>query len=470
MSVDRGYNAFCQYITGKSVSLIGLGVSNLPLIGFLLDCGANLVLVRDLKKKETDPEVQVAKTCGANVLLGDEYLSALEEDIIIRSPGIRPDLPSFCEAERKGSRITCETELFLQFVPCKSFAVTGSDGKTTTTTLIAKILEKEGYNVHLGGNIGKSMLPQLKDIFSEKDVSVSELSSFQLMNCKFSPDVCVITNLAENHLDWHIDMAEYLDAKKNILRHQTIDSVAVLNFDNPHTKICEALGDKIYFTYDKSRLAELKEEQNVVYFDGKTIICRIDGQETEILKADDILLPGKHNIENYMAAIGATARFCKREAVVSIAKSFGGVEHRIELVRELDKVKYYNSSIDSSPSRSTAALRSFKDKVIMIAGGYDKNLDYTALGNEICEHVKTLLLCGATAEKIESATKRSSHYINNNPVIIRCDSLKDCVWKAKEMAAEGDIVILSPASASFDQFKNFEERGKYFKDLVKDLI
>lgn len=468
MSQERGYSAFCNYINQKSISLIGLGVSNLPLIQFLYDSGAKSVVVRDLKKKDDAPEVVSAINDGAKVYLGEGYLEDLNEDVIIRSPGIRPDHPSFVSAKNQGAEITCETELFLRFVPCTSIGITGSDGKTTTTTLVSKILEAEGYRVHLGGNIGKSMLPQLADISENGHVSVSELSSFQLMDCKYSPNICIITNLAENHLDWHKDMSEYLDAKKNILRHED-NRLAILNFDNEHTKKCSPNGDKVYFTYHNESLCSIPEQQTVVYFDGEWIRVRKDGNVTPVIKAEDILLPGKHNIENYMAAIGATFHLAAPKAVEQVAKNFGGVEHRIELVRVLNDVKFYNSSIDSSPSRSTAALRSFSQKIIMIAGGYDKNLDYHALGDEICEHTKILILCGATADKIENATRNSGLYRENQPKIYRCSNLDECVSLSRELSEGGDIVILSPASASFDQFKNFEERGKYFKNLVRNL-
>lgn len=469
MENNKGYSAFQNMISGKTVSLIGLGVSNLPLVSFLYSCGAKTVSVRDLKKTKKDPAVIKAEEDGAKVLLGEEYLKNLSEDIIIRSPGIRPDIPPFLEAEKAGSRITCETELFLEFVPCKSIAITGSDGKTTTTTLVSKILEASGKKVFLGGNIGASMLPQLAQI-DENSVSVSELSSFQLMNCKFSPDISIITNLSENHLDWHRDMDEYLDAKKNILNHQNKNSLAVLNFDNKHTKVCQTVGNKIYFSYDsKALFSETAETDDAVFYQDGAIYIRKNKKTLEILKTNQILLPGKHNVENYMAAIGAVYDLVTLNAIETVAKTFGGVEHRIELIREKDGVKYYNSSIDSSPARSTAALRSFQQKVIMIAGGYDKKLDYSGLGNEICEHVKTLILCGATSQKIKTAVLNSSLYTENNPKILDCPEFDLLASLAEKEAESGDVVILSPASASFDLFKNFDERGKRFKKLVMEL-
>lgn len=465
--MEKGYQALCNFIKGKSVSLIGAGVSNVPLVAYLYECGASRVTVRDLKKKPEDKEIKSVFENNGYVFLGETYLENLNEDIIIRSPGIRPDLPAFLNAVENGSYLTCETELFLRFVPCKTVAITGSDGKTTTTTLTAKILEENGFRVFLGGNIGRSMLPQLKEINHLNCISVMELSSFQLMNCRYSPDVSIITNLSENHLDWHRDMDEYLDSKKNILKHQGPDSRSILNLDNVHTAACKANGSCCFFTYHPEKLCS--ETKEAVFCDGKTIFYRISGKDTAILNLSDILLPGKHNVENYMAAIAATIPLVKRESILHVAKTFGGVEHRIELCRVLDGVKYYNSSIDSSPSRSTAALRAFDEKLIMIAGGYDKNLDYTSLGDEICEHVKVLVLCGATSEKIRTAVLGSKLYDKNEIQIIDCADFYQTAKLARDYATEGDVVILSPASASFDLFKNFEERGKLFKQLVSEL-
>lgn len=459
---SKGYTAFCEFVRNKSVSLIGIGVSNLPLVRFLSEAGAKRVFVRDLKKNKESEEIKQALADGAEVFLGEDYLEGLNEDIIIRSPAVRPDIKPFLAAKERGSVITCETELFLRFVPCKSIAVTGSDGKTTTTTLISKILEADGWNVFLGGNIGKAMLPQLREIKEEHSVSVMELSSFQLMHCSFSPDVAVITNLAENHLDWHVDMNEYLEAKRNIYRHQSAEGLLVVNRENFHTKSCVGNGKTHYFAYEAA-------VDNGSFFEDGVLYSVNEGKKTKICTASDIILPGKHNVENYLAAIAATEPFVSKESVLKIANSFGGVEHRIELVRELDGVKYYNSSIDSSPSRSTAALRAFPVKVIMIAGGYDKNLDYTPLGKEICEHVKILILCGATSQKIRNAVISCEKYSEKELQIVNCDRFEDTVIEAKRLAERGDVVILSPASASFDLFKNFDERGKYFKKLVLEL-
>ncbi len=462
--MSRDFDRFRAYAAGKRFSLIGAGVSNLPLVPFLLRVGANQVTVRDLKISPESPEALEAKRGGADLILGEDYLEGLNEDVIIRSPGIRPDKMELVIAGKKGARVTCETELFLEFCTAKTYGVTGSDGKTTTTTLISKLLTAAGKTVLLGGNIGKSMLPQLAETEGDGVCAVMELSSFQLMNCRFSPNVAVITNLAENHLDWHRGMAEYLEAKKNILLHQNKADLAVLNGDNPYTASLTGNGQTRRF-YCTGRGNDKLDAS----FEKDKIVLVENGKETEILAASQIRIPGRHNVENYMAAILATRDEVSKDQIISVAKTFPGVEHRMELVREKDGVKYFNSSIDSSPSRTTAALRAFSDKVILIAGGYDKHLDYTALGDVICKHTKTVLLCGATADKIENGILSSKLYREGEPMIIHCSSLEQCVKMARDGAVSGDQVVLSPASASFDQFKNFEERGKAFKSMVEAL-
>lgn len=466
MNTFTGYRDFCRFISGKSVALIGLGVSNLPLVAYLRDCGAESVVVRELNKGADHPEIIEAKKNGATVILGENYLDGLCEEVILRSPGIRPDIPPFLKAVREyGSYLTCDTELFLRFASQRSLAVTGSDGKTTTTTLTAKILEKAGYEVVLGGNIGSAMLPRLALLEKENAIAVMELSSFQLMNCRYSPKGAVITNLSENHLDWHRDMTEYMEAKKNILCHQRASDRAVLNFDNANTAACRAPGQVFYFS-DCAKVPPF--DKGYYALDGA--IYRKDGSKSEkVMEISEIFIPGRHNVWNYMAAMCLTDGLVPRKAVLEVARCFTGVEHRIELVREKDRVRYFNSSIDSSPARTTAALNAFQDKLIVIAGGYDKHLDYTPLGDVLCRKAKALILCGATAKKIECAVKGSQLYRENEPRICFCERFEDTVKAAANIASPGDTVILSPASASFDMFRNFSERGKTFKKLVNDL-
>ena len=461
MTQKKGLIAFCEFIKNKTVSLIGLGVSNLPLVPFLFECGAKEVIVRDLKKKDDAPEVIQAIHHGAEVILGESYLSELNENIVIRSPGIRPDRDELATAEGKGSYITCETELFLRFCPCHTIAVTGSDGKTTTTTIVSKLLEKANRIVHLGGNIGRAILPQLKNIQSCDEFAVMELSSFQLMNCRYSPSISIITNLSENHLDWHRNMDEYLNAKKNILRWQGPNHTAVLNADNQYTNSCEYNGNALYFS--------CKGKTNGLYLKDGIIYSSIDSDKKELLKISDIKIRGIHNVQNYMAAISAVFPFVSQQDIFDVATQFGGVEHRMEFVRSLHGVTYYNSSIDSSPARSIAALNAFQDPIIMIAGGYDKNLDYSPLGDVICSHVKHLILCGATSEKIYQSVLNSPLYNTDKLSIQRANDFEHAVKISQQVAKPSDVVVLSPASASFDMFRNFDERGKTFKKIVMEL-
>ena len=347
----------------------------------------------------------------------------------------------------------------MDLCPCRIIAVTGSDGKTTTTSIIAGLLKAAGYRTFVGGNIGHPLLCQVDDIRPD-DMVVLELSSFQLMTVRQSPSIAVVTNLAPNHMDVHRDMDEYVAAKRNIFAHQDACDRLVLNADNEITAgfIKQARGSVTLFSRKKA-------VEGGVYLREKTVMC--GGRP--VLTTDDILLPGLHNLENYMAAIAAVDGLVPDEVIRDFARTFGGVEHRIELVRELGGVRYYNDSIASSPSRTIAGLRSFDRKVILIAGGYDKHIPYDVLGPEIIEHVKVLLLTGDTAGKIKSATIAAPGYVENGPKIWECADLGQAVERARELAAPGDVVILSPASASFDRFKNFEERGKVFKDLVNAL-
>ena len=451
--MNEGLLRFKEYINGKRVSVIGIGVSNTPLIDLLLGYGA-IVTAHDKKREEDKGELASAlKSKGVTLRFGEDYLDNIEADLIFKAPGIRPGLPQFIEAQEKGAVLTNEMEVFFELCPGKIFAVTGSDGKTTTTTLIAKMLEKQFGHVYLGGNIGNPLLPEIEKM-TEDDYVVVELSSFQLMAMKRSPKVAVITNLTPNHLDWHRDMDEYLDAKKNIMRYQNIDDRLVLNFENDATRCVsdDAIAEVTFF----SSVNHLSEG-----------VCEIDGwichDGEKVLKTDDILLPGRHNVENYMAAIAATHGYVTNAVVCEIARTFGGVEHRIELVRTLDGVKYYNSSIDSSPTRTEAALRSFKQKVIVIMGGYDKQIPFEPLAEPVADCAKAVILTGATADKIAEAIKDTGVPTH------RATDLKGAVDIAYGIATEGDVVILSPACASFDAYANFMERGNKFKEIVNGL-
>ena len=459
------FESYLATLRGKQVAVIGIGVSNIPLIKLFLKKGIAVTACDKCEREAYDnqPLLLELEALGATLHMGAGYLDDLTQDVIFRSPGIRPDIPAFAQAEANGAVITSEMEVFFHVCPCKTIAVTGSDGKTTTTTIIAKLLEAAGYHVHLGGNIGRPLLPDIESIQPD-DLAVLELSSFQLMTMDTSADIAVVTNLAPNHLDIHKGMEEYIAAKKNIFLYQNAQQKVILNRDNDITYsfVPEANGQVTLF----SRRNPLDE--GIVLENG--VICvKKDGNTRKVLPVADILLPGVHNIENYEAAIGAVDGLVPDEIIRKFAATFGGVEHRIELVRELHGVKYYNDSIASSPSRTMAGLRSFSQKVILIAGGYDKHIPYDVLGPDLVAHVKAMVLTGATAPKIQAAAEQAPGYDAQALPIYTIDDFADAVHKAVELAQPGDIVILSPASASFDKFKNFMVRGDTFKDLIRAL-
>ena len=456
-------NDYLDTLQGKRIAVIGMGVSNTPLIRMLLRADLD-VTVRDKASRERIGEVaQELESLGARLKLGEGYLEDLDEDIIFRTPGLSPNTPQLRQAVEQGSELTSEMELFFRTCPCRLIGVTGSDGKTTTTTIISEFLKAAGYSVYVGGNIGKPLLPDVAGMEPE-DFAVLELSSFQLMTMDQSPHIAVFTNLTPNHLDYHGSMGEYIAAKENIFLHQTGNDRAVFNFDNQitHDLAQAAKGSVTYF----SRQQRL--EEGVYLRDGAIWLTNAQGSR-EVLPLRDIRLPGVHNIENYMAAIAAVDGLVPDKCVREVAKRFNGVEHRIELVREVDGVKYYNDSIGTSPTRTIACLESFEQKIILIAGGYDKGVPFTNLGLEIADRVKALVLTGATSKAIRAAVEAAPGYAPGNPDILELEDFADAVKAAQAVAGPGDVVVLSPACAAFDKFKNFMERGKYFKELVRDF-
>ena len=453
-----------QYLAdlrGKRVTVIGIGVSNRPLLALLARAGA-LVTARDKKTEDQLGDIAPQlKEWGVELVLGEQYMENIEGDVVFRTPGLRPDHPGLLAAAQKGACVTSEMEVFFDVCPCPVIAVTGSDGKTTTTSVIAEMLRAAGKTVWLGGNIGTPLLDQAENMQPDH-VAVLELSSFQLMSMKKTPSVAVITNLSPNHLDWHRDFEEYVEAKCNLFKNQGKEDVLVLNYDNlPSRQLAEKAPGQVRFFSRES----LALPGGVWLKNGELL----DNGEP-IMEMGDIRIPGMHNVENYMAACAALRGIVSHEVMRQVAREFNGVEHRLELARELDGVKYYNDSIASSPSRTLAGLKCFPaDKIILIAGGYDKHIPFDELGNALPAGIKTLLLCGATADKIEAAVKASPDYAEGKPAIARFDNLDDTVAYARKIARPGDLVLLSPACASFDQFPNFAARGRYFKELVHKL-
>lgn len=456
--------------------VLGLGVSNLPLCRFLVKNGAENIYGRDKKSEErlfqTASEL---KELGVKLLTGDDYLEEIggdetESTVIFRSPGIRPDLPQIRAAVERGALLTSEMELFFELTDCENIiGVTGSDGKTTTTTLIGKLLEeqirldKSDRRVFVGGNIGEPLLPRLNEI-GRDDFVVVELSSFQLMTVHRSVKRAVVTNLTPNHLDWHTGMDEYRDAKANLFSHEPCVHLTV-NAEDPTTLSFGKGFDGGVTFFSSTR--EL--EANAVFErEGKVVYSDEDGEEV-LLDVSSILLPGRHNLQNYMAAISATRPFVSREAIKSIAEGFGGVEHRCEFVREKDGVRYYNSSIDSSPTRTAAALSAFGQRVVIICGGYDKKIPFEPLALSLCRHAKTVVLTGATAQKIKEAILSCPEYRPELFDIVERPDFTDAVIETSHIAEKGDVVILSPACASFDAFENFAARGRRFKEIINKL-
>ncbi|MBQ1961476.1 MAG: UDP-N-acetylmuramoyl-L-alanine--D-glutamate ligase [Clostridia bacterium] len=457
------FKQFFEQMKGKRIAFCGAGISNTPLILSFLEKGARVYVCDRRTREQLGELADKLENAGAELRLGENYLEKLEVEIIFRTPGMSFHLPELEAARKKGIAVTSEMEVFFDLCPATIFAVTGSDGKTTTTTLIAKMLEAEGKTVHVGGNIGRPLLPEIENI-KPQDFVVVELSSFQLISMRKSPDVAVVTNVAPNHLDVHKDMDEYVEAKKNVLLHQNAFSRTVLNRDNEITEGFRAhvRGQSLGFSMDR-------QLRNGAWVDDEGVLhMAYRGMDVPILHRDDIAIIGDHNVANYLAAITAVWGYVGVESIRKVAREFMGVEHRIEFVRELDGVKYYNDSIASSPSRTIAGLKAFKQKIILIAGGYDKHIPFEPLAPHVVEKVKTLYLCGHTAEKIEQAI-RSYAGFDSSPEIIRVKDIAEAVQLAHEKAVSGDIVALSPACASFDAFPNFAARGNHFKEVVNKL-
>ena len=463
--VNDKLEEFNNYLVGRKVAIIGLGVSNLPLLDYL---HANNAIVKIFDEKDIDniPNEIMDKVTkyAMEFSLGKNCLSELKGfDLIFRSPSCLPTRTELVEEENRGAIVTTEIELLMKMCPCPVIGITGSDGKTTTTTLIYKILKNAGYNCFLGGNIGIPLFTKLNEMTPE-DIVVLELSSFQLMGMQVSPQISVITNITPNHLNIHKDYEEYIDSKKNIFRYQDKGGTLILNYDNVITRACEseANGNVIFFSS--------KEKLDNGYIVDEDIIKECDDKvRKHILDTKQLLIKGKHNYENICAAIAATKDLVPIEKAVQTIKEFTGVEHRIELVRTIDNVRWYNDSASSSPTRTLSALNAFDEEIILIAGGYDKKLDYEPLANPIVDKVKALILIGQTSEKIFNAVKDELDLEHKYMDIYQCDTLEQTVQIANKIAKPNQVVIFSPASASFDMFKNFADRGNQFKNLVNNL-
>ncbi len=479
MITDWKLTDFKNNIAGAKVAVLGVGISNRPLIRYIHSLGAIItafdsldhndpVLSKTRNEFETEGII-IDWSCGTN------YLSSLPNgnfDYIFRTPKLRPDVPEILDAVKNGSILTSEMEVFLALCPARIFAVTGSDGKTTTTTLISEILKQAGYTVHVGGNIGTPLLDRIETV-SETDMVVLELSSFQLISMRNRVDVAVVTNVSPNHLDVHLDYDEYIRSKKNIFMTQTYSGRLVLNRDNDITRAMatEARGKTIFFSNEEpDNLNEFPSLSDHAFIKNGIICYLGNGHITEIINSDDILIPGFHNKMNYLAAISAVVPFVDPKHIAEVANHFGGVEHRIELVRTLNGVRYFNSSIDTSPTRTINAMNAMRDRKehgVLIAGGADKKCSYSGLGKAILEVCDRIILYGDNAEMIEKSLADEGK--ENSYTIYHSNGYDDAVRLAKSLARTGEIVILSPAGTSYDHFRHFEERGRLFKKLVGEL-
>jgi len=457
------FEEYIDSLKNKSIAVLGIGVSNLPLLNTLAEYNLDLTACDKRSREELGDVASELESKGINLVLGENYLENLTQDVIFRTPGIMPFESHLLKARENGSIITSEMEAFFEVCPCKVIAITGSDGKTTTTTIISELLKAQGYNVHLGGNIGNPLFsdtPKMKD----EDFVVLELSSFQLHSMHCIPNVSVITNISPNHLDKHIDYNDYIDAKSSIFINQSSQEKLVLNYANEYSEYYASKTSSDVFYFSRGNKID-----KGVYSDDKSVYFINDSIKEKIIDISDIKLIGTHNLENYMAAFAAVHGLVSYENCVQVAKTFSGVEHRLEMVRILNGVTYINDSIGTSPTRTSAGLHALKTKPILIAGGYDKHIPFDGLGDEICQYCKAVFITGATAEKIHSAVINSKYYSNSALKIVMAESFDDAVYGAAKEAVEGDIVLLSPACAAFDSFKNFAERGKYFKKLVNEL-
>lgn len=457
---------FNNYLKNRKVAIIGLGVSNIPLLDYMNEKEARVTVFDDRTIDKIPMEaLEKIRKYEINSYFGEESLKNLKGfDIIFRSPSCMPNREELQEEVKRGAVLTSEIEMVLQMSPSTIIGVTGSDGKTTTATLIYEIIKAKGYKCFLGGNIGTPLFTKIEEMMP-KDIVVLEMSSFQLMGMEISPQISVITNISPNHLNIHKDYEEYIQAKKNIFKNQDNNGVIVLNYDNEITKEFEnEVNGKVRFFSSKEKLSD-----GIILDDEIIKECK-DKVRRHILDTKNIKLRGTHNYENACAAIAATAGLVDVDTQIDVISNFGGVEHRLELVKEIDGVKWYNDSIGTSPTRTMAGLHSFDEDIVLIAGGYDKHLDYKPLAKPILEKVKTLILMGQTADKIFYAVKEEAEIQNKQIETYVCENLEDTVKMAHKVAKQGQIVLFSPASASFDLFKNFAERGKKFKELVNRIF
>ena len=465
---NDNFEEFKNNIKGKKIAVLGLGVSNIPAIEYLNNLGA-IIYAHDKIESLDERHENIKKLDNITFYLGDNVFKDLDKvDYILRSPGIKPFTPEIEEALKKGVILTSEIELLMKYAPCKVIGITGSAGKTTTTTLVTEILKDAGYNVWTGGNIGIPLFTKL-DKIKKEDIIVLELSSFQLMTMKKSPNISVITNIYEDHLDYHRSFDEYVEAKLNIYSHQKDGNTCVINKDSKYFDLfyntIKENGSNLNIKY----FSKKPFIENGAYIDEGKIVYNENGEKIDIIETSKLKLMGIKNHLNVCTAISILKDLVDIESIRKSLINFKGVEHRIEYVDTKNGVQYYNDSISTTPGKAMAALTAFDKKIILIAGGYDKNLDYSGLGDYIINAAKHVILLGDTTKKIQDSILKSKLYNKENIKIECVDTLDEALNQAKNVAKSGDIVVMSPASASFDMFKSYKQRGNIFKELVSKI-
>jgi len=457
-------------LKGKKIGILGLGEENIALAKYLLDRHLNFVICDQKKAGELGEISEQVKNWPVDFRLGPDYLRDLKDfDLVFRTPGLPYFHPKIQAAKAAGVKIFSQTKFFFSACPCPIIGITGTKGKGTTATLISEILKKSPIanrqsQIFLGGNIGHPPIIFL-DQLKKNDLVVLELSSFQLQDLHQSPHLAVILDIKVDHLDYHKDEKEYIEAKGNIVRFQEKSDFAVINADYLTSFELGLLssGEVFWFSRRKSI------DQGVWVKNGQEFILRYQNKEYPIIKTADVRLRGEHNWENIAAA--AATSFLAGVDLDSIRKtieSFPGLEHRLEFIAQINGVKFYNDSFSTTPDTAIAAITSFGEPIVLIAGGSEKGADYTGLGKAIVSSkVKTVILIGKTGpkikEKIQSSLRRKKKKIK---LIDKIENFKKAVSEARKEAKPGDVILLSPASASFDWFRDYKDRGNQFKSLV----
>jgi len=450
---------------GKNIGIIGLGIEGFSSAKFLLDKGARITILDRKEEKGFDESlISQVKKLPLTLVLGKDYLKNLSDfEVVVKSPGVKRDLQEILDFERNGGIITSQTQIFFDLCPSSIIGVTGTKGKGTTSSLVYQMLKAQGLDAHLGGNIGNSPLDFFGKLTSKSWI-VLELSSFQLTDLTKSPHIAVMLMTTSEHLDFHKDIKEYVDAKRNILKFQNTQDYAVINRDYPTSNESDILTEgKVY------KISKERETMDGCYVENKKILVNINGSNEEIIKTGDIFLPGDHNLENVCAAV-MVAKILKveKENIVKVLKTFKGLEHRLELVREVNGIKYYDDSFSTTPETAIAAIKSFKNPEILILGGSGKGSDFSELGKIIgkTKNIKAIIGIGKEWERI----KEQIEIVDSGFLVVEgAKDMRTIVAAIQKIAKPQDVVLLSPACASFDMFKSYKERGDQFKEEVGKL-